>query len=177
MSNSEKDQEESKSILDQVEGGVKKSADIVKDKLPSSVSKVIQNSDDPIEAKEQVKDEISDEAGEFFRDQFQKQMQSKIGNMKEELQEKTSANADHVHNKAEEAKKKVQDRLLSFREKLSSVKETGNQIQDSLQTKNSSDGRVKGVQDIKGVSHIKSASSIKSSKDIKGLSNIKTYHS
>ncbi|REJ10238.1 gas vesicle protein GvpQ [Halobacillus trueperi] len=177
MTHSQNDEEKKNTIVDQVEGGLKKSAHVIKDKMPNPVSKIIRKADDPQEATEHAKDEMSDQAGDFFRQQFEKQMQSKIEDMKEELQEKTSANADHVHSKAEEVKGKVQEHLLEFKDKLGSVKESGEQIQDSISENSSSSGRIKGANDIKGVSHIKSSASIKGPKDIKGLSSIKTYHS
>ncbi|WP_394218394.1 gas vesicle protein GvpQ [Halobacillus trueperi] len=177
MSHLRNGQEEDPSILDQVEGGIKKSAAVIKDKLPNPVNKIIRKADDPQEATEHATDEMSDQAGDFFREQFKRQMQSQIEDMKGELQEKTSANADHVHSKAEEVKQKVQEHLLEFKEKLGSVKESGEQMQRSISENSSSSGRIKGANDIKDISHIKSSASIKGPKDIKGLSSIKTYHS
>ncbi|MBX0357580.1 gas vesicle protein GvpQ [Halobacillus sp. Nhm2S1] len=177
MSHLRNGQEDDPSILDQVEGGLKKSAAALKEKLPNPVHKIIRKADDPQEATEHARDEMNDQAGDFFREQFKKQMQSQIEEMKKELQEKTTANADHVHSKAEEVKRKVQEHLLEFKEKLGSVQESGEQMQRSISENSSSSGRIKGANDIKGVSSMKSSASIKGPKDIKGLASIKTYHS
>ncbi|ARI76452.1 gas vesicle protein GvpQ [Halobacillus mangrovi] len=153
---------EEESIKEKVEGGVKEAAAAIRKKAPT-FSKIIRKSDNPMEAHEHATDEMQDTAGDYFENQFQNY-----------LQQKTSANADKVHNKAQEAKEKMQENLLQLKEKIDSVKESGEELQEKIG--DNSNRRVKGVQDIKSVSQIKSSSDIKGPKDVKGLADIKTYH-
>ncbi|MCO4325473.1 hypothetical protein MTR05_00060 [Staphylococcus agnetis] len=86
-------------------------------------------------------------------------------------------NQEVVPEKANEAKEKVQDALLTTREKLKDFKEAGEKFQENIsssQGKSSKSKRkVKGVQDIKSVRNIKGVSNLKSYDDIKHASDIK----
>ncbi|MCE5154195.1 hypothetical protein [Staphylococcus hyicus] len=73
----------------------------------------------------------------------------------------------------DEAKEKVQNALLTTREKLKDFKEAGEKFQENIassQGKSSKSKRkVKGVQDIKSVRNIKGVSNLKSYDDIKNI--------
>ncbi|MGI8315988.1 gas vesicle protein GvpQ [Halobacillus mangrovi] len=161
--NNQESATDEESIKDKVEGGVKETASAIRKKAPT-FSKIIRKSDNPKEAHEHATDEMQDSAGDYFQNQFQNY-----------LQEKTSANAEKVHKKAEEAKETMQEKLLKLKEQIASVKESGEELQEKIS--GDSNRRVKGVQDIKSVSEIKSSSDIKGPKEVKGLADIKTYHS
>ncbi|MFP3361240.1 gas vesicle protein GvpQ, partial [Planococcus sp. SIMBA_143] len=73
------------------------------------------------------------------------------------LENAKEKNADNVHTKAEEAKEKVQDVLLSVREKLGNAKEAGEEFQKKISSSNDKQTNIKGVGNIKGASDIKSS--------------------
>lgn len=128
----------------------------------------------PEPVKEKVKDTIKTKAKETFVNSVEGGIQSKAGEASKKLEQAKEKNAANVHTKAEEAKEKVQDVLLSVREKLGNAKEAGEEFQKKVSSSNDKKTKMKGVGNIKGASDIKSSFNIKSSTEIKSSKDIKT---
>jgi hypothetical protein len=139
------------------------------------VKKIIKRADNPTEIKQAVKSEFKEEMTEQFRNKLTEGIQSKANEAAEKLKKKKDENAKKVHANAEKAEDKMQHALLHVKKKVAGAKETGQEFQNKLNKRKTSDTGVRSANHIKGVSHVKSAASIKSSTKIKGPRSIKHH--
>ncbi|MFG6119616.1 gas vesicle protein GvpQ [Thalassobacillus sp. B23F22_16] len=157
-----------------IKKGAKQTSEFVEDKMPR-VARIVDRADDPSDLKDETKQEVKDEMADQMKEKFKDSMQSKVKEASENLEQAQEENAEKVHNNADKVEKKAQNALLKFREKLSGVKEAGEDFQDKMKEKTggSSQDKIKGVNDIKGANDIKGVNNIKSSTDIKSAKDIK----
>lgn len=140
------------------------------------IKNMIKRADNPAEFKQAAESEIKDEMADQFKEKLTESIQSKAEAAAKKLKNVKEENAEKVHANAEKAKEKVQHTLLHVQEKIAGAKESGQDFQEEIKKRTSSNTGIRSANHLKGANHLKSAASIKSSVKLKGPRNIK-HHS